>query len=392
MMFLLIALSLAAMNIKDYEIDFVCYSTDAGKEKCDSLEQTVTEQAPKLGLRIGSFVKATPTTVSTCLDNLESYPIWVMLTESTTGNGQDVFELGKVKKNHVIAFEYYPDSVASSLENRLKSLARWAHVKSGMFASQGGTEEAAKNFLAHNAIAAQPGVTAHLRVTQGSADWKSQIDCLFAEGCSFSLETLVQVQAAVLRSCTILGDQLIASYVMVDSETWTQMYNQLSTTSPALLVESPSLVSTVTFESDAWVIGYTNDTPTPTRVPKSLVGAGGQFSIVQVAEPDTKLELTLNAPTSETQNAIAGGLNFSIQTNRDVMLDLAPKPDQQETGAAPTVAVTFGTGWDSVDLNDKKFIFEGRTVDCVTVNNQPASATVVKESIASQKMILPILV
>ena len=154
MMFLLIALSLAAMNIKDYEIDFVCYSTDVGKEKCDSLEQTVTEQAPKLGLRIGSFVKATPTTVSTCLDNLESYPIWVWLTESTKGEEQDVFELGKVKKNHVIAFEDSTDYVASSLENRLKSLARWAHVKSGMFASQGGTEEAAKNFLAHNAIAA----------------------------------------------------------------------------------------------------------------------------------------------------------------------------------------------------------------------------------------------
>ena len=388
MMCLLIALSLAAMNIKDYEIDFVCYSTDDGKEKCDSLEQTVTEGAPELGLRIGSFVKATPTTVSTCLDNLESYPIWVWLTESTKGEGQDVFELGKVKKNHVIAFEYYSDSVASSLENRLKSLARWAHVKSGMFASQGGTEEAAKNFLAHNAIAAQPGVTAHLRVTQGSADGKSQIDCLFAKGCSFDLKTLVRVQAAVLRSCTIMGDQLIASYVMADWATWTQMYTQasVSTTSAALLVESPSLVSTVTFESDAWVIRYKDDIPAPASVPKDVVGAGGQFSIVQVAEPDTKLELTLNAQTtSEPQNTIAGGLNFSIQTDRDVMLGFSPNADQpEETGAAPTVAVTFGDGWDSVDLNDKKFIFEGRTVDCITVNNQPASATVLKESIANR--------
>ena len=384
MVFLLITLSLAVMNITDYEIDVVCYSTDAGKAKCDTWEQTISQEARKIGLRIGEFVKATPTTVSTCLDNLQSYPIWVMLTDSTTGEGQDVFELGKVKKNHVIAFDDYRDLGASSLENRLKTLAHWARAKSDTFASQGGTDEAAKHFLSRDTIAAQPGVTAHLRVTQGSADWKSQIDCLFAEACSFDLKTVVRVQAAVLRSCTISGDQLIASYVMTDWDLWKASYKlHISTTSAALYVESPTLVSEVTFESDAWVIRYKDDIPRPTRVPKDVVGAGGQFSIVQVAEPDTKLELTLNAQTaSETPNTIAGGLNFSIQTKRDIMLGFGP--NEEETGAAPTVTATFGDGWDNVDLTDKKFIFEGRTVDCVTVNNQPASATVVKESVANR--------
>lgn len=376
--------SLAVMNIKDYTIDVVCYSTEAGKDKCDSLEQTISQKAP--GVRIGQFVKANPTTVSTCLDNLQSYPIWVMLTDSTTGEGQDVFELGKVNKNHVIEFEDYTDSVASSLEDRLKTLAHWAHAKSDTFASQGGTDEAAKNFLVRDAIVAVPGVTAHLRVTQGSADWKSRIDCLFAEGCSFNLKSVVRVQAAVLRSCTISEDQLIANYVMAEYELWEETYKlYMSATNAALYVESPTLVSEVTFESDAWVVRYKNGNPTPTRVPKDIVGEGGQFSIVQVVKPDTKLDLTLNAPaTSETQNTIAGGLNFSIQTEGDVMVGLAPDPDAEETGAAPTVAVTFGDGWDKVDLTDKKFIFEGRTVDCVTVNNQPASATVVKESIANR--------
>lgn len=382
MLCLFAVFSLAVINIKDYPVDVVCYGTVANTSVCDNLEKLISEQARKIGIKIGAFVKVNPDTVNTCLNDLKAYPVWVILTSSTTGQKLDFFEMSQMKRNHIIEFSDYTGSQASSLASHLETLAFWGQAESGMFASQSGIETAANDFMAQE-TAEESRLTIHLKSSQTS-DQAPQIDCLFAKNCSFDLLSVIKVQAAVFRSVKVSTNQFLANYCLADWRTWGELQRG-SATSSALYIQNPDAITAITFESDKWVLQLQDDF-TSISLRKHFIGEGGQFSIVQVVEPGTELQLTLNPPqSSETKDTIISGVNFSIQTRRDLMLSLIPDfEDTEETDAAPNMSVTFRGNWDNVNLVDKEFIFEGRTEDSIAVNNQPAAAAVSKRSISSR--------
>ena len=392
MCFLLLGLVWGKFNLADYQIDVVCYVASDGSF-CNGMKDMFedpesAEDIAAQGINVKSFAIVGKDTASGCLKDLTSYPVLVYMSGSTTGQGNDYFDVGNIKKNHMIQFmnaapePEYPD--VQSLKGHVLSMARLGlQSQRGTVPSPEDLRKVSKHFIAPKTKADQ-GMKVHIKgITEGN----SKVDCLFAGLLDVELLSTVTVQAFVLYEANVVSSSNIlkASYVLSSPETLMANSQRLQATSVAVFAGSeggppPSnTVSKVVFKQDGWELSYSAGVPSPVTIPSSLLQKGGQFSIMQIAGPNEKVDVSLELMNSGTLAAqtIAGGVNLSVQRQSEVPGTIIAGVTQPgEKPGSPSMTVTFnGDGWaDVTNLADAQFVFEGP----VDVINEPQNAKVDK--------------
>lgn len=366
MCFLLICMAWGKLDISDFQIDVVCYESEGGSQCEDVKAAAENPDSPAGKFHIKSFSTVTPRSLSTCFDSIGSYPVLVYVTGETTGDGQDFFDFGKMKTNHVIQFLSIGGGVnaVSQLESSLSKLEMLAQLtKSGTVLGEDKLQKLVKDTSLQ-----EPGPpTIHIKDTSAETA-VSKVDCVFFTGLNVHLMTDVKVQAAIAPSSFASSTtSLKASYFLCDPFSLDSVIRFVKSTSVAVYLggedqDSPML-SHIRFTSDGWALRYAGSDSWVHTIHSTVIQKGGQFSVLQIAGPDRKLDVSfeLDSPTTLAGQTIAGGLNLSVQREADVALSLGlGTAGTEEKPGSPSMTVTFTGDWNQVtNLADAKFVFEG---------------------------------
>ena len=371
------------IDLHDFELDVLCY---AGEDRsvCEDLEAQMGGETSPDDYRIRSFAIVGRESASTGFNNIVAYPVMVYMTAGTTGQGQDFFDLGKLKDNHIVQFLDIANEEMNALSRLRSSLSKLAmlarQTKSGAVPSEGNLHKFVKGARLH-----EPGnalTKLHIKDTS-TGTGGSKIDCLFVGSCDVQLMTDVKVQAAVFVTCGLMAADatasslLKASYFLSSIQELLSCAPHLKSTSTAMYVggEDPGndMLSKVLFLPDGWNFSYVGLSNWDIAIPSTVIQNGGQLSVLQIAGPNEKVAVSfeLYNPGTLAAQTIAGGLNLSVQRDEEIMVGFITIPSEEP--GSPSMTVTFTGDWSQVtNLADAKFVFEGD----VTVEGKPASATV----------------
>ena len=390
MCFLLLGLVWSKFNFLEYELAQVCY-TGSDPTYCEAWKQQMEDPEFTEGAVTQKITICTKENLNQCLKDIDSYPVFMYMSGSTTGEGNDFVDLGNMNKNHIIQFMnfggYASESLdVQSLKSHVLSMARLGmQSQPGTVPSPEDLHKMSRHFVAPKAKAAQ-GLTVHIKDTTGS----SKVDCLFTAPTVMTVELLstVTVQAAVLTKATLSSSAgtyfLKASYVLGTPEELYMNAARLQPTSAAVYAGSEispdtPTVSKVVFKQDGWELWYSGRDTSDITIPSTLVQKDGQFSILQIAAPKVNVQVSLELPApvvnSKTLAAqpIAGGVNLSVQRQSEVPTSIYGGGLPDENPETPSMTVTFGEGWTEVpNLATAKFVFEGD----VTFTNPPTGVEI----------------
>ena len=375
----------------------MCYANDEdGEFVCKQLPVLL----PYWYNKVGSTILATPDNVSTCLSEVNSYVVLVIVASSMKG-GDDAFDLAQLPSNHIIEFttKYRVNQQLTLLE-KLETEVREGRVK-----TRDEIHRMTRDLITSKTLEQDPdnGNRERELKIKASKDARSKVECLFLSTLKFGLETNVKVQAAVFGPNAPLpttGDSVLeADYVMSD---WGQLIpdpsaslNQLQVhfNSLGVVVQGNETVSKVSVSSDKWTVAIGSDeglTEVPFDRPTWFTG---QFSIIQVSPENANVDVDFSAPTANdpgVQVPIVGGLNYSIQTADRVLLEYSPPPvhlPESRLLAGPSATVKFSGSWDRVTGQSGRkleLIFEGETENSITLSGAPQGIEVKKTLISSR--------
>lgn len=385
-------------DVTDYKMDIVCYAND---EKGEFVCRQLPVLLPYFDNKVGSCIIATDDNVSTCLSEVTSYVVLVIVGGSMKG-GEDAFDLAQLPSNHIIEF-----TTKYRVNEKLKLLEKLeAEVREGGVKTQDDTRMMTRDLITSETLEWKPDTgdkEKELKI-KASKDAKSKVECLFVSTLKLGLETNVKVQAAVFGPDAPLpatGDSVLeADYVMSE---WGQLVTSPDASLDQLKVHFGSLgvvvhenetVSKVSVSSDKWTVAIGSDEGSVNVAFDRPTWFTGQFSIIQVSPENANVDVDFSVPTASdpgVQVPIVGGVNYSIQTADQVLLEYSPPPvdlpESLRLLAGPSATVTFSGSWDKVtgpSGGKVELIFEGETENSITLSGAPQGIDVKKTVISSR--------